>query len=129
GGERPKRTGNADEKILWQDILPASGDDRWIAVSLHNEADRSKFRSIVGEDPAVWSSVREDHAAAAELQAAGIAAGVVQDAEDMLERDPQLAAREALATLDHPLLGAFGHIATPVHVSRDVFAPYRAPRL
>lgn len=128
-GERPQRTGNADEKILWQDILPASGDDRWIAVSLHNEADRSKFRSIVGEDPAVWSSVREDHAAAAELQAAGIAAGVVQDAEDMLERDPQLAAREALVTLDHPLLGAFGHIATPIHFSRDVFEPYRAPRI
>lgn len=128
-GERPQRTGNADEKILWQDILPASGDDRWIAVSLHNEADRSKFRSIVGEDPAVWSSVREDHAAVAELQAAGIAAGVVQDAEDMLERDPQLAARKALATLDHPLLGPFGHIATPIDFSRDVFEPYRAPRI
>ena len=47
----------------------------------------------------------------------------------MIERDPQLATRGALVTLDHPLLGAFGHIATPIRFSRDVPAPYRAPRM
>ena len=63
------------------------------------------------------------------LQAAGIACGVVQDAEDMIEHDPQLAGRGALVTLPHPLLGPFGHIATPLRFSRDAFQPYRAPRM
>jgi crotonobetainyl-CoA:carnitine CoA-transferase CaiB-like acyl-CoA transferase len=97
--------------------------------SLFDEDDRAKFAAIAGEDPAGWCAAREDHAIVAELQAAGIAAGVVQDAEDMLERDPQLAAREALVTLDHPLLGPFGHIATPIRFSRDVPEPFRAPRI
>jgi len=47
----------------------------------------------------------------------------------MLERDPQLALRGALVTLDHPLLGPFGHIATPIGFSRDKPEPYRAPRM
>jgi crotonobetainyl-CoA:carnitine CoA-transferase CaiB-like acyl-CoA transferase len=128
-GERPQRTGNAAPGVLWQDVLRAAGEDRWVAVSLFDEDDRAKFAAIAGEDPAGWCAVREDHAIVAELQAAGIAAGVVQDAEDMLERDPQLAAREALVTLDHPLLGPFGHIATPIRFSRDVPEPFRAPRI
>ncbi len=128
-GERPQRTGNADAKVAWQDVLPAAGEDRWVAVSLFDDADRAKFAAVAGDDPAGWTSTREDHAIVAELQAAGIAAGVVQDAEDMLERDPQLAARQALVTLDHPLLGPFGHIATPLRFSRDAFQPFRAPRM
>lgn len=128
-GERPQRTGNAAPGVLWQDVLRAADEDRWVAVSLFDEDDRAKFAAIAGEDPAGWCAAREDHAIVAELQAAGIAAGVVQDAEDMLERDPQLAAREALVTLDHPLLGPFGHIATPIRFSRDVPEPFRAPRI
>lgn len=128
-GERPQRAGNADARVPWQDVLPAAGEDRWVAVSLHDEADREKFAALVGDDPATWTSAREDHAIVAELQATGIAAGVVQDAEDLLERDPQLAARQALVTLDHPLLRPFGHIATPIHFSRDAFEPFRAPRM
>ena len=31
--------------------------------------------------------------------------------------------------LDHPLLGPFGHMATPIGFSRDRFAPFRAPRM
>ena len=45
----------------------------------------------------------------------------------MFERDPQLAERGALVLLDHPLLGPFGHIATPIRFSRDSFQPFRAP--
>jgi hypothetical protein len=37
-----------------------------------------------------------------------------------------LIARGALALLDHPLLGPFGHIATPIRFSHDVPALPRA---
>ena len=89
----------------------------------------AKFSVIAGADPAAWCAAREDHAIVAELQAAGLAAGVVQDLEDMVENDPQLRGRGALVTLDHPLLGPFGHMATPISLSRDAFEPFRAPRM
>jgi crotonobetainyl-CoA:carnitine CoA-transferase CaiB-like acyl-CoA transferase len=126
-GERPRRLGNSDPSVMWQDVLAARGEDRWVAVSLFDEADRARFEAIAGPDPGAWCAAHEDHAIAAVLQAAGIAAGVLQDPEDMIEHDPQLAEREALAMLDHPQLGRFGHMATPIRFSRDRFEPYRAP--
>jgi crotonobetainyl-CoA:carnitine CoA-transferase CaiB-like acyl-CoA transferase len=126
-GERPQRSGNADPRLAYQAVLPAAGDDRWVAVSLASEEDVRWFTRIVGSDPAAWTSAREDQAIAAQLQAAGIACGVVQDCEDMIDRDPQLRERGALVTLDHPLLGPFGHIATPILFSRATTAPFRAP--
>ncbi|WP_328278515.1 CaiB/BaiF CoA-transferase family protein [Sphingobium sp.] len=128
-GERPRRMGNADPGIFFQDVFPAAGADRWVAISLFGQEDRARLEAVTGPDIAAWTAAREDHAIATELQAAGIACGVVQDSEDMIERDPQLAGRGALVTLDHPLLGPFGHIATPIVFSRDAFQPYRAPRM
>jgi crotonobetainyl-CoA:carnitine CoA-transferase CaiB-like acyl-CoA transferase len=128
-GDRPQRGGNADAGVLMQDVFPARGEDRWVAITLYDEGDAAKLEAIVGDDVGAWTAAREDHAAVAELQAAGIAAGVVQDAGDMIEHDPQLSGRGALVTLDHPLLGPFGHIATPLSFSRDAFQPYRAPRM
>jgi benzylsuccinate CoA-transferase BbsF subunit len=64
-----------------------------------------------------------------QLQAAGVAAGVVQDACDILERDLQLRARGAFVPLDHPRLGAFQHQASPHHLSRTPSAIEPAPLL
>ncbi len=122
-----QRMGNADPAVPFQDIFPALGEDRWVVISLFSDADRAALEAITGSDSAGWTATRQDHAIAAQLQAAGIACGVVQDAEDMIEADPQLAGRGALVTLPHPLLGPFGHIATPLRFSRDAFKPYRAP--
>jgi len=128
-GQRPRRAGNADADVPFQDVFAAAGEDRWVAISLFEAADRATLEAIAGGDVAGWCAAREDRVIVEALQRAGIAAGVVQDAEDMIERDPQLAHRAALVSLDHPLLGAFGHVATPVHFSHDRFAPYRAPRM
>jgi len=128
-GDRPQRMGNADPTVALQDVFPALGEDRWVAVTLFDKADVAKAEAASGGNLAAWIGSREDHVAVAELQAAGIAAGVVQDAEDMMDRDPQLAARGALVSLDHPLLGPFGHIATPLSLSRDPMQPYRAPAM
>ena len=126
-GERPQRSGNADPGVFFQDVFPARGEDRWVAISLFDEDDRARLHAMTGPDVATWTAQREDHAIASTLQAAGIACGVVQDCEDMIDLDPQLAGRGALVTLDHPILGPFGHIATPISFSRDRFAPFRAP--
>jgi crotonobetainyl-CoA:carnitine CoA-transferase CaiB-like acyl-CoA transferase len=85
--------------------------------------------ALTGPDIAEWTSARDDKSIAEELQAAGIAAGALQDCEDLMEHDPQMAAREALVRLGHPLLGPFGHIATPIRFGRQRMQPFRAPAM
>ena len=87
----------------------------------------ARLLDVTGPDIVAWTSQRNDHDIATTLQAAGIAAGALQDCEDLMEHDPQIAAREALVMLDHPLLGPFGHVATPIAFSRDRMQPFRAP--
>jgi len=128
-GERPERNGNADPRIFFQDVFPAAGDDRWVAITIFDQAEFDRLTQLTGADIAAWTSAREDHAIAQALQDIGITAAAVQDCGDMIDRDPQLADRGALVVLDHPLLGPFGHIATPIRFSRDVPEPYRAPRM
>jgi crotonobetainyl-CoA:carnitine CoA-transferase CaiB-like acyl-CoA transferase len=100
-----------------------------VAITVFDEHDRQRLVDLTGEDIAAWTAARSDIEAAQALQAIGIAAGAVQDCGDMIDSDPQLAARGSLVELDHPLLGAFGHIATPIRFSFDTLAPYRAPRM
>jgi crotonobetainyl-CoA:carnitine CoA-transferase CaiB-like acyl-CoA transferase len=129
-GLPPARSANADPRIYWQSVLPASGKDRWVAVTVHDAAEWARLMVLTaGAAPEVWSAVQTDAAVAETLQRHGIAAGVVQDMEDLVERDPVIAARGGLIRLDHVRLGAFAHIRTPMTFSQDVNRPYRAPAL
>ena len=47
------------------------------------------------------------------LQAAGVAAGAVQNAEDLNENDPQIAHRGLFFELDHPVIGEARFEGTP----------------
>jgi crotonobetainyl-CoA:carnitine CoA-transferase CaiB-like acyl-CoA transferase len=124
----------------------AAGDDRWVVVSCRTEehwrglvaamdtppwtAD-PRFATLAGRvehadelDALVeaWTSGRERYQVMELLQHAGVPAGVVQDAADRLERDPQLAARGHFTMLGNaevdelPLEGVpFRMSATPPH--------------
>jgi len=139
-GERPERQGNDDARVFHQGVYPSRGEDRWIAITLFEHADWERLCAQFGLEDATSVQRRQeilsaftaqhiDQELAEKLQALNIAAGVVQDIEDLMERDAQLAARGALVTLDHPLLGAFGHMRTPVSFSRNIVTPYRPPRI
>lgn len=128
-GQRPGRSGNADPAVYFQDVFPAAGLDRWVAISVPNASELARLRTITGDDIAAWTAKREDIAIAETLQLAGFAAGALQDCEDLMECDPQIAGRDALVMLGHPLLGSFGHMATPLRFSLDVFEPFRAPSM
>ncbi|HVY82986.1 MAG TPA: CoA transferase [Steroidobacteraceae bacterium] len=139
-GARPLRTGNDDPAVFHQGVYPAAGDDRWIAITLHTEADWRALCQVAQLDPTMrpadrdtalahWTRTQPDAALAEALQARGIAAGVVQDIEDLVERDPQLANRGALTPLDHPHFGSFGHVRTPFTFSRSAVRPFRAPKI
>ena len=136
-GEPASRPGNADPRVFHQGVYATRGEDRWVAVTFETPAQWQAFAQSEGltagdgrsRDAALetWCADREDAAAAERLQGLGIAAGVVQDMSDLMERDPQLRARHPLLSLEHPLLGEFGHMRTPIAFSRSTTTPFRAP--
>jgi crotonobetainyl-CoA:carnitine CoA-transferase CaiB-like acyl-CoA transferase len=129
-GSAPARRGNADAGILQQDVYPARGDDRWVAITAVDQADLARLDQLAGGRPlAEWTRTQDDYELVDWLQRAGIAAGVVQDIEDLFERDPGLRARGALVELPHPKLGSFGHVRTPLSFSGHALEPFRAPAI
>ena len=132
-GERPSRLGNDDSSVFHQGVYPTVGDDQWIAIATPTRADWERLCKLTNttssSELSEWCRQQEAHALMTKLQAAGIAAGVVQDIEDLMDRDPQIAARRALVALDHPVLGTFDHVRTPINFSASTVEPYRAPAL
>lgn len=137
-GEPQVRDGNRDAGVFHQGVYPAAGDGRWIAISLPDEAAWTKFAGLTGvagasadeRDDAIatWTASREAHQMMHELQAQGIAAGVVQDASELFA-DETLTQRGLLQMLDHKLLGPFQHQVTPISLSRSERPAFSAPRL
>jgi crotonobetainyl-CoA:carnitine CoA-transferase CaiB-like acyl-CoA transferase len=128
-GQPLRRAGNADAGVHHQDVYPTRGEDRWVAITLQDASQDERLRQLAGGRPLQqWTREQDAATLAATLQAEGIAAGEVQDIED-LSQDPALEARGALVELPHPHLGPFGHVRTPISLSRDPGVPYRAPGL
>ncbi|MBL8552166.1 MAG: CoA transferase [Hyphomonadaceae bacterium] len=140
-GETPRRSGNRDRHVVLQGVFPVAGEDRWIAITLPSAADWGAFtRHIGGDWPAepneaceariaAWTAPQDGHTLMTSLQATGIAAGMVQDASETVDEDPQLRARGFLTPLEHALLGAFAHQSTPITFSRSQRRMRSAPRL
>jgi crotonobetainyl-CoA:carnitine CoA-transferase CaiB-like acyl-CoA transferase len=124
------RTGNDSPTAAWQSVLPARGEDRWVAVTLADEPQWHTLLALTGgAEPADWSAKLSEQEIVDLLQQHGIAAGMVQDIEDLVEHDPGLRARGALVELDHDRLGRFGHVRTPIDFSVDALRPFRAPSI
>ncbi|EGF90060.1 coA-transferase family III family protein [Asticcacaulis biprosthecium C19] len=126
-GAPPQRQGNDEAGVFWQSVLPARGEDRWIAISAMTQAERDRLQALAGGPLEAWTAQHDALELAQRLQAEGIAAAPVQDIEDLMDYDPQVAARQSLVDIEHAHLGVFGHVRTPLILSRDAFAPFRAP--
>jgi crotonobetainyl-CoA:carnitine CoA-transferase CaiB-like acyl-CoA transferase len=125
GADVPRR-GNRDLDAVFSGLFPASGDDRWIAVSVQDEERLVALAGLVGYAPtgdqgvdehclraAVmrWTATRPAADVVEALVAIGLAAGPVQDAYDLLA-DPALRSRRFYEWLDfgegvgeRPLIG------------------------
>ncbi|HLK09986.1 MAG TPA: CoA transferase [Candidatus Binatia bacterium] len=112
-------TGNASQEgpAAPHGVYPCAGDDRWLAITVFDDAEWRRFAAALGNPPwtrdprfatcadrvahaaeidrhvAAWTRTQDADAAMALLQHAGVAAGRVADARDLCARDPQLAAR------------------------------------
>ena len=89
-------------------VLECAGDDEWCVASLNGHDDRRALAAIgAGDDPdpvtalSRWARGHSPEEVAERLQAAGIAAGPMQRADEVLA-DPQLTYRHVLTEMAHP---------------------------
>jgi crotonobetainyl-CoA:carnitine CoA-transferase CaiB-like acyl-CoA transferase len=146
-GAEPKRMGNDDPSAVLQGVWPTS-EGHTIALRVGDEAAWLRLGHLLGGDwgPSAtmlaptrraeteahlrfWLEQHDPWTAMSMLQASGVAAGVVQTAADIVDRDPQLRGRGFLVALDNPALGCFEHQASPIHISGLPGAIRTAPGL
>jgi crotonobetainyl-CoA:carnitine CoA-transferase CaiB-like acyl-CoA transferase len=124
-GREPQRLGNRSLHEAPHGCYRCAGEDRWCAISVSNDAEWKNLRRVL-EDPAwtreprfatrasrlenaaelderieEWTRERTPYEVMTALQGAGIAAGVVQNVEDRMRRDPQLQARHYTEEIEH----------------------------
>ena len=129
------------------------GEDRWCAIAVFTDDEWENFCQVVGNPP--WTQdprfgtlparkknedeldrlINEwtvDHTAEDVMnlmQTAGVAAGVVENAEDLMEHDPQLKHRHFYRELDHPDVGKYRSPGPSFMLSKTPCELQRAPLL
>lgn len=133
-GVNPEPVGNRHTFEAWapHGIYPAAGNDEWVAIAARGDGEWRALCAVMGTpdlitDPrfashaarianqdvldaaiGVWTSDRDRYEIMAACQAAGIAAGAVQNAADLTGRDAQLAARGFFGTATAEGWGEYG---------------------
>lgn len=150
----PPPEGNTSSTKSPYGVFRCLGDDRWIAISVRDDAQWAGFRAVAADEPwsadkrfateagrlaasqelkklvADWVARKDGAELMVALQARGVPAGLVQNARDLVDQDPQLAARGYLVTLDHPEMGPTVYNAAPYNFSGTPGGPHRsAPML
>jgi crotonobetainyl-CoA:carnitine CoA-transferase CaiB-like acyl-CoA transferase len=115
----------AEDDAMWARLAGVIGLDDDEAVRLATVEARRADRATVDAHLARWCEGWEAEEAMAVLQEAGVAAGVVQDAADLAERDPQLAARSFWVTADLAEFGPRVFDRFPARWSTSQLHPYR----
>jgi benzylsuccinate CoA-transferase BbsF subunit len=136
-----ERTGNAHLSAVPHGVYPCKGEDRWVTISVYDDAQWRKLFSALkpnGNDEIPWLSLTSRQAARSEidawiasrtrllnpfelmhqLQRIGVICGVVQNARDLIDYDPQLAHRKHWQFLNHPEMGRTLYNGLPVQLSR-----------
>jgi crotonobetainyl-CoA:carnitine CoA-transferase CaiB-like acyl-CoA transferase len=152
-GELPQRHGNAHPGHAPYGCYPCAGDDRWITIAVRSDEEWQRLCGTMGQRDRAsdrrfataasrvahraevdgfvrsWTRTRAMGDVMRQLQQAGIAAGAVNDARDMVE-DEQLRARGFYIELEHPDAGRHIYPGQAIRLSKTP-AVFRsdAPRL
>ena len=134
-GAAPGRMGNRHPTIVPYETFSASDGDFVLAVG--NDDQWRRFCAAAGLEPeeryatnrqrvTLYDELRPKIAAAiaarpradwiARLKAAGVPCGSVRDLNEVFT-DPQVVARQMIASVDHPTIGALRLLGTPVKLS------------
>jgi benzylsuccinate CoA-transferase BbsF subunit len=89
-----------------------AADDRFRTLS-GRKANEDELEALIGS----WARELRAEDVAITLQAAGVPAGVVQNAQDMLDRDPHMQARGYYQYVEHPEAGREAHDGPAMQLS------------
>lgn len=125
GGPEPVRLGNASPVAAPYGCYPCRGEDRWCVVCVDDEDEwlslcgvmqrpelahdrrfatmalRLENSAALDAEVQAWTQGLDAYDVMQRLQKASVAAGVVQNVEDLMERDRQLAARNFFEQVEH----------------------------
>jgi benzylsuccinate CoA-transferase BbsF subunit len=145
-GREPAAPGNRHPWAAPQGVYRCRGDDRWLALTVLDDAGWSGLCRLAGlpghmaiwgraerraaHDAldgllSAWTADLDARATAARLQAVGVAAAPVCDAADVMD-DPHLRARDAFVEVHHPEAGTHPWPRLPARLSASP-AHYRRP--
>lgn len=149
-GTSPIRKGNFVPEAIPNNAYPCLGKDRWCVISCEKEQQWealinipalrpiNKIRNIqlkevrienVKKIDAIIAEWAKQHTAEEifeQLQALGIPAGIIQTAEDLVEHDIQLKARNHLIALKHPEMGETLYNNAPFKMTETTVEPVSA---
>ncbi len=127
-GQTFGRIGNRSPYAAPHGVFPCAGEDRWIAIAVHDDRDWQRLVRAMGSPAwasaaelatadgrlrrvdaierqlAEWTRPQQVAVLAAQLQEVGVDAAVVADMQDLLA-DPQLAHRGHFNPMEHAVLG------------------------
>jgi benzylsuccinate CoA-transferase BbsF subunit len=140
-GETVERVGNDDDVAAPHGVYPCTGNDRWCALAVFDDAQWRATREVLGTaewddhpdldtadgrrrsrrllDQLVAKATRAWDAdrLADVLASRGVPASAVLDADDLLNRDPQLRARGHWVRIDHEVMGPSVYDGIPYRLS------------
>lgn len=147
-GVVPARMGNRHPRQAPHGCYPCRGDDAWVAIAVRSDAEWRAFTGVLGQPAwcaeerfatlsgrlqhpdeldrhiADWTSHRDACDVMHSLQAAGVPAGVVANAEQLVN-DPHLRDRDFFWDIDHPEAGTRRYAGQPVRLSTNPARLYR----
>jgi benzylsuccinate CoA-transferase BbsF subunit len=148
----PTPEGNTSREAAPYGVFPCANDE-WIAISVADDAQWTALAGVARGQPwasepghasgagrlaaaaalnaavAAWTAGQDAFALMGTLQAAGVPAGKVQSAKDLVDRDPQLALRGHFVTLDHAEMGPTVYNNAPYRLAKTPGRPQRAAPL
>ncbi|MFC1966165.1 CaiB/BaiF CoA transferase family protein [Chloroflexota bacterium] len=147
------RIGNRSPDAAPHGAYRCRGDDRWCAISVFTDDEWRSFCEVIGnpswtDDPRFtnlqarkeneeeletlveeWTINQSAEEVMTIMQAVGVAAGVLQNGEDLLEHDPHLKYRGFFWELDHPEMGKYRAWGHAFALTKSPYELKRAPLL
>ncbi|MFQ5827013.1 MAG: CaiB/BaiF CoA transferase family protein, partial [Dehalococcoidia bacterium] len=141
-GRLQTRCGNRCPCAAPHGAYPCRGEDRWCVVAVFTQEEWQAFRRAIGDpqwsrEPrfatlkarkqnedeldalvSAWTVGCSDEHVMDQMQAVGVAAGIVQSTQDLLDRDPQVKHRGCFPRLEHPVMGWCHHYSWPARLLR-----------
>jgi benzylsuccinate CoA-transferase BbsF subunit len=145
-GKEPLLMGNACPYAVPHGVYPCKGKDRWCTIAIDNDEQWAQLCQVIGKPEYIhdarfdtllqrkenekevdafvesWTVHHTPEEVMAQMQAAGVPSGVVENAAD-LYADPQLRQRGLFWPMHHSEMGLFTHLGANFELSETPAQP------